>query len=145
VTVSPRPPKLHPGIGRAARDAASRTAAQKPSVWPRTREQRDWLHKLGNILDKLPKRLLLRVKAALREVMYSGPARRRARPSGGLRPSMVPAEHWKHLRTSNVVESPFATVRPRQRVTKGAGSRTKGLLMAYKLPSIIGASPISPA
>ena len=43
------------------------------------------------------------------------------------------AEHWKHLRTSNVIESPFATVRLRQRVTKGAGSRTKGLLMAYKL------------
>jgi len=44
-----------------------------------------------------------------------------------------PAEHWKHLRTRNVIESPFATVRLRQRVTKGAGSRTKGLLMAYKL------------
>ena len=44
-----------------------------------------------------------------------------------------PAEHWKHLRTSNVIESPFATVRLRQRVTKGAGSRVKGLLMAYKL------------
>jgi len=44
-----------------------------------------------------------------------------------------PAEHWKHLRTSNVIESPFATVRLRQRVTKGAGSRMKGLLMAYKL------------
>jgi putative transposase len=44
-----------------------------------------------------------------------------------------PAEHWKHLRTSNVIESPFATVRLRQRVTKGAGSSTKGLLMAYKL------------
>ena len=40
---------------------------------------------------------------------------------------------WKHLRTSNVIESPFATVRLRQRVTKGAGSRTKGLPMAYKL------------
>jgi hypothetical protein len=45
----------------------------------------------------------------------------------------IPAEHWKHLRTSNVIESPFATVRLRQRVTKGAGSRTKGLLKAYKL------------
>ena len=44
-----------------------------------------------------------------------------------------PAEHWKHLRTTNVTESPFATVRLRQRVTKGAGARTKGLLMAYKL------------
>jgi putative transposase len=44
-----------------------------------------------------------------------------------------PAEHWKHLRTSNVVESPFATVRLRQRVTKGAGSRTKAITMAFKL------------
>ena len=44
-----------------------------------------------------------------------------------------PAEHWKHLRTTNVIESAFATVRLRERVTKGAGSRTKGLLMAFKL------------
>ncbi len=44
-----------------------------------------------------------------------------------------PAEHWRHLRTTNLIESPFATVRLRQRVTKGAGSRTKGLLMAFKL------------
>jgi len=40
-------------------------------VWPKTREQRDWFHKLGNILDKLPKRLQPRVKAALHEVMYA--------------------------------------------------------------------------
>jgi len=44
-----------------------------------------------------------------------------------------PAEHWVHLRTANVIESPFATVRLRQRVTKGAGSRQKGLLMAFQL------------
>ena len=44
-----------------------------------------------------------------------------------------PAEHWQHLRTTNVIESPFATVRLRQRVTKGAGSRRKGLMMAFKL------------
>jgi transposase-like protein len=44
-----------------------------------------------------------------------------------------PAEHWVHLRTGNVIESPFATVRLRQRVTKGAGSRQKGLLMGFKL------------
>ena len=44
-----------------------------------------------------------------------------------------PAQHWLHLRTGNVIESPFATVRLRQRVTKGAGSRQKGLLMAFKL------------
>src|SRR5262249_25028591 len=45
----------------------------------------------------------------------------------------LPAEHWKHLRTTNVIESAFATVRLRERATKGAGSRTKGLLMAFKL------------
>ena len=43
-----------------------------------------------------------------------------------------PAEHWTHPRTTNVIESPFTTVRLRQRVTKGAGSRAKGLLMAYE-------------
>jgi putative transposase len=125
-------------------------------VWPRTRAQRDWFHKLGNILDKLPKRLQPRVKAALHEVMYAD-TRAHAREAitrfateyGAKYPKPVatleqdadalltffdfPAEHWKHLRTSNVIESPFATVRLRQRVTKGAGSRTKGLLMAYKL------------
>lgn len=44
-----------------------------------------------------------------------------------------PAEHWRHLRTTNIIESPFATVRLPQRVTKGAGSRTKALMMAFKL------------
>jgi transposase-like protein len=125
-------------------------------VWPKTREQRDWFHKLGNILDKLPKRLQRRVKAALHEVMYAETreqarqeAQRFAIAYGAKYPKAVtilekdadvlltffdfPAEHWKHLRTSNVIESPFAAVRLRQRVTKGAGSRTKGLLMAYKL------------
>jgi transposase-like protein len=96
------------------------------------------------------------VKAALHEVMYAE-SREQAREAisrfaaeyGAKYPKAAttleqdaealltffdfPAEHWKHLRTSNVIESPFATVRLRQRVTKGAGSRTKGLLMAYKL------------
>jgi len=113
-------------------------------------------HKLGNILDKLPKRLQPRVKAALHEVMYAdtraqacNAVTRFATEYGAKYAKAVttlekdadalltffdfPAEHWTHLRTSNVIESPFATVRLRQRVTKGAGSRTKGLLMAYKL------------
>jgi putative transposase len=96
------------------------------------------------------------VKAALHEIMYAE-TRDQAREAirrftteyGAKYPKAVttlekdaevlltffdfPAEHWKHLRTTNVIESPFATVRLRQRVTKGAGSRTKGLLMAYKL------------
>ena len=45
----------------------------------------------------------------------------------------LPAEHWKHLRTTNPIESTFATVKLRQRVTKGAGSRGAGLAMAYRL------------
>ena len=143
-----RPPVVAVGDGALGFWAAVR------DVWPKTREQRDWFHKLGNILDKLPKRLQPRVKAALHEVMYAETRSRRARRSPGLGPSTAPstrrrslekdaavllaffdfpAEHWKHLRTSNVIESPFATVRLRQRVTKGEGSRTKGLLMAYKL------------
>jgi putative transposase len=47
-----------------------------------------------------------------------------------------PAEHWQHLRTTNVIESPFATVRLGERATRGASSRTKGRLMAFKLPDI---------
>ena len=47
-----------------------------------------------------------------------------------------PAEHWGHLRTTNPIESTFATVKLRQRVTKGAGSRTAGLTMAFKLLTI---------
>jgi len=102
------------------------------------------------------KRLQPRVKAALHEVMYAE-TREQAREAvtrfaieySPKYPKAVatlekdadvlltffdfPAEHWKHLRTSNVIESPFAPVRLRQRVTKGAGSRTKVLLMAYKL------------
>jgi len=125
-------------------------------VWPETRVQRDWFHRLGNVLDKLPKRLQPKAKAALREIMYA--ATREAAEDAmdtfatqyrAKYPKAVesllrdeqelltffdfPAEHWKHLRTSNVVESPFATVRLRQRVTKGPGSRSKGLSMAFKL------------
>jgi len=145
-----RPPVVAVGDGALGFWAALR------DVWPKTHEQRDWFHKLGNILDKLPKRLQPRVKVALHEVMYAEArdqareaAQRFAAEYGSKYPKAVttleqdadalltffdfPAEHWKHLRTSNVIESPFATVRLRQRVTKGAGSRTKGLLMAYKL------------
>lgn len=125
-------------------------------VWPETREQRCWFHRLGNVLDKLPKRLQPKAKRLLREIMN---ADTRAHAEEGIAqfvaeygtkyPKSVtslcrdqdklltlfdfPAEHWRHLRTTNVVESPFATVRLRQRVTKGAGSRTKGLTMAFKL------------
>jgi transposase-like protein len=125
-------------------------------VWPETREQRCWVHRIANVLDKLPKRLHAKAKVALHEIMRAE-TRRAAQQAiarfdsdyGAKYPKAVaslhrdqaellaffdfPAEHWLHLRTGNVIESPFATVRLRQRVTKGAGSRQKGLLMAFKL------------
>jgi transposase-like protein len=125
-------------------------------VWPETRGQRCWVHRIANVLDKLPKRLHTKAKVALHEIMRAE-TREAARQAvacfetdyGAKYPKAVaslrrdeaallaffdfPAEHWLHLRTANVIESPFATVRLRQRVTKGAGSRQKGLLMAFQL------------
>lgn len=125
-------------------------------VWPETKEQRCWFHKMGNVLDKLPKRLQPKAKTMLREIVYAdtkddaikamdafvaefSPKHERAVAclikdrEKLLTLYALPAEHWKHLRTTNIIESSFATVRLRQRVTKGAGSRTKGLAMAFKL------------
>jgi transposase-like protein len=125
-------------------------------VWPQAREQRCWVHRIANVLDKLPKRLHAKAKAALHEIMRAE-TRKTAQQAierfeadyGAKYPKAVaslrrdeaelltffdfPAEHWLHLRTGNVIESPFATVRLRQRVTKGAGSRRKGLLIAFQL------------
>ncbi len=125
-------------------------------VWPESREQRCWVHRIANVLDKLPKRLHAKAKLALHEIMRAETRKaakqaieRFASDYGAKYPKAVaslrrdeellltffdfPAEHWVHLRTGNVIEAPFATVRLRQRVTKGAGSRAKGLLMAFKL------------
>jgi putative transposase len=125
-------------------------------VWPGTREQRDWVHRIMNVLDKLPKRLQPRAKEALKQIREA-PTRAAAEEEidrfeaeyGAKYPKAVaslrrdqdklltfydfPAEHWKHIRTTNPIESSFATVRLRQRVTKGPGSRARGLTMAYKL------------
>lgn len=125
-------------------------------VWPETREQRDWVHRIGNVLDKLPKRLQSKAKAALHEIMKAESREAAEREIeafgaeyGAKYPKAVesltrdqdklltffdfPAEHWVHIRTSNPIESAFSTVRLRQRVTKGAGSRKRGLMMAFKL------------
>lgn len=125
-------------------------------VWPETEEQRCWVHRLANVLDKLPQGLQAKAKRALHEIMNAETrdAAEKAADQfvtdyGAKYPKAVeslvrdreklftyfdfPAEHWIHLRTANPIESPFATVRLRQRVTKGAGSRAKGLLMAFKL------------
>ena len=125
-------------------------------VYPETQEQRCWVHKIANVLDKLPRRLQPRAKQILHEIMRA-PDRASAleeidhfsQEYGVRYPKAVetlvkdqdrlltffdfPAEHWIHLRTTNAIESPFATVKARTRQTKGAGSRKAGLAMAFKL------------
>ena len=125
-------------------------------VWPETKDQLCWVHKIANVLDKLPKRMQPRAKKALHAMMYAESKKvcedemaKFAEEYGGKYPKAVaslvdhrarlltffafPVDHWKHLRTTNPIESTFATVRLRQRVTKGAGSRAAGLAMAFKL------------
>ncbi len=125
-------------------------------VFPQTREQRCWFHVGGNVLAALPKSAHPGAKAALAE-MWGAEDREHAVKAakafedlyGAKWPKAVakitehldvllafydyPAEHWIHLRTTNPIESTFATVRLRQRVTKGPGSRAAGMAMAFKL------------
>jgi putative transposase len=125
-------------------------------VFPDTRAQRDWVHKTANVLAALPKSAHPGAKNALREI-YNAEDRRHALDAvasfttlyGAKFPKAVakitddleqllafydfPAAHWVHLRTSNPIESTFATVRHRTKVTKGPGSRAAGLAMAFKL------------
>jgi transposase-like protein len=125
-------------------------------VCANTNEQRCWVHKIANVLDKLPKRLHPRAKSHLHEIMR---APNRATALDEVRkfkeeyeakyPKAVdclvkdretlftfmdyPAAHWLHLRTTNAIESTFSTVKARTRTTKGADSRNAGLAMAFKL------------
>ena len=125
-------------------------------VYPTTRAQRCWVHKTANILDKLPKRLQPEAKEMIHEI-WMAPTRADAVKAFDLflatyaakypkacdclakdRAELLtfydfPAEHWKHLRTTNPIESTFATVRLRHRRTKGSGSRTACLTMVFKL------------
>ena len=143
-------PRLATGDGALGFWAALR------QVYPETQEQRCWVHKNANVLDKLPKRVQPRAKDMLHEIMYA-PDRQSAqedierfsREFETKYPKAVecllkdedelltffdfPAAHWIHLRTTNPIESAFATVKARTRRTKGAGSRKAGLGMAFKL------------
>jgi len=125
-------------------------------VFPDTREQRCWFHKQGNVLAALPKSAHPNAIKAMQEI-YNAEDIDHARTAitafaktyGAKYPKAVakivddadvllefyryPAEHWIHLRTTNPIESTFATVRLRTKVTKGPGSRAAGLAMAYKL------------
>jgi len=125
-------------------------------VYPKTREQRCWVHKTANVLDNLPKRLQPEAKGKLHEI-WMADTRERAHQAFDLflrtyeakypkaveclkkdREALLafydfPAEHWGHLRTTNPIESTFATVRLRTTRTKGSGSRLACLTMVYKL------------
>lgn len=125
-------------------------------VYPSTREQRCWVHKTANVLDKLPKRLQPEAKDKLHAI-WMAETREEAGKAFELfletyrakypkaseclskdRDVLLafydfPAEHWIHLRTTNPIESVFATVRLRHRRTKGNGSRTACLAMVFKL------------
>jgi transposase-like protein len=137
-------------------DGALGTWAALRDVFPGARRQACWVHKLANVLDALPKRLQPDAKKLLHE-MIEAPSRADCRSVlerfreqfDAKSPKAVakldrdwahltafydfPAEHWRHLRTSNAIESSFATVKLRTRVTKGAGSKKAALAMAYKL------------
>lgn len=125
-------------------------------VFPTTGHQRDWVHKSANVLDALPKSVHGRAKVAIREITEAedkAHARRAVEafseefgvkwPRAAeritkdeealLRYYDYPAEHWRHLRSTNPIESPFACVRARTKLTKGPGSREAGLAMIYKL------------
>jgi len=114
------------------------------------------VHKIANVLDAVPSSLQPKVKAALHNIMNAEDKEAAdlaidhfQATYGAKYPKAVdkvlkdrqvllshfdfPVEHWIHLRTTNVIESTFATVRLRTNKTKGAGSRTAGLAMAYKL------------
>ncbi len=125
-------------------------------VFPEAREQRCWFHKIANVLNVLPKSAQPGAKAALAEIWNAedkdhakAAAKAFVADYGAKWPKAAakitedldvllafydyPAEHWIHLRTTNPIESTFATVRLRQRVTKGPGSRAAGVAMAFKL------------
>jgi putative transposase len=145
-----RAPMVAVGDGALGFWAALRT------VWPETTEQRCWVHKVANVLNALPKSAqpaARRMLAEIRDAEDRGQAVKAidafAREFAVKWPKAVakivddaepllafydfPAEHWIHLKTSNPIESTFATVRLRTKVTKGPGSRAAGLAMAFKL------------
>jgi len=145
-----------PAPSLAIGDGALGFWAALRQVYAGTKGQRCWVHKIANILDKLPKRVQPRAKDMLHEIMYA-PDRQSAKEDiqrfeqefQAKYPKAVecllkdqdelltffgfPAEHWSHLRTTNPIESTFSTVKARTKRAKGAGSRKAGLAMAFKL------------
>jgi putative transposase len=125
-------------------------------VWPDTTEQRCWVHKVANVLNALPKSVQPTARKMLAEIRDAEDRQHAvtaidafakefavkwpkavAKIVDDAEPLLAfydfPAEHWLHLKTTNPIESTFATVRLRTKVTKGPGSRAAGLAMAFKL------------
>src|SRR6478609_4660154 len=125
-------------------------------IWDTTKEQRCWVHKMANVLDKLPKAAQPKAKRMLHDI-YQAEGKARAEKAFDLfvatyeakypkateclikdRDVLLafydfPAEHWRHIRTTNPIESVFSTVRLRHDKTKGSGSRAACLTMVFKL------------
>jgi putative transposase len=144
------PPKLATGDGALGFWAALRM------VYPETREQRCWVHKTANVLNKMPRSVQPRAKADLHQIWMAETrthayqaldtflAKYQAKYADACeclskdREELLtfydfPAEHWIHLRTTNPIESTFATIRLRHRRTKGNGTRKTSLAMMFKL------------
>ena len=143
-------PKLAVGDGALGFWAALR------EVFPTCREQRCWVHKTANVLDKMPKSVQGKAKSMLHE-MWQAPTKEKAmaayehflsswrekypKAAECLRTDKeelftfydFPAAHWVHIRTTNPIESTYATVRLRTKKTKGCGSRMATLTMVFKL------------
>ena len=125
-------------------------------VYPACRQQRCWVHKTANVLNKLPKSMQPKVKEALHDIWMAESREDAdkafdsaiARFAAKYRKAMdcleknreellafydFPAEHWIHIRTTNPIESTFATVRLRTKKTRNCGSRDTTLAMVYKL------------
>jgi transposase-like protein len=143
-------PKLAIGDGALGFWAALR------KVYGETREQRCWVHKTGNVLNNMPQSVQPRAKALLHEIWMAETRADAAKAFDSFLEKYrakypaaceclakdrdvllsfydFPAEHWKHLRTTNPIESTFATIRLRHRRTKGSGSRRASLAMMFKL------------
>jgi transposase-like protein len=145
-----KPPELAVGDGALGFWGALR------DVFPKTRVQRDWVHKTMNVLDAMPKSVHARAKGAIHEITEAENKKEAqkaidefAAEFGVKWPKAVekiisekevllsfydyPAQHWVHLRTTNPIESTFAPVRARTDISKGPGSRQAGLAMIFKL------------
>lgn len=144
------PPKL--AIG----DGALGFWAALEEIYPETRGQRCWMHKTGNVLNYLPKSVQPKAKQALHDI-WMAESRFEAEKAfdgfierfGAKYPKAVeclkkdresllafydfPAEHWIHIRTTNVIESTFATIRHRSKQVKGCVTRITMLTMIYKM------------